>query len=85
MEYLIRKLPPEIAEAHALKDNFSVEQLFSAAPQIKSTSIRTLSAALRGIFMTMLFKHEIGDDIFDDALKAMIYGVVLQMFEEDTL
>lgn len=84
MDLLIRKLPPETAKAHALKDNFSIEQLFSIAPQIKSTNIKALSGALRGIFITMLYKHEIGEDIFDDALKIMIYGIVLQMFEGES-
>jgi hypothetical protein len=37
-------------------------------------------AALRGIFLAMLHKHEIGDEIFDEALKIMIHGVVMQMF-----
>lgn len=83
MELLFRKLPPELAKEHALKDNFSVEQLFAIAPQINSKNIEAMSAALRGIFITLLYKHEIGDEIFDDALKIMIYGVVLQMFEGD--
>lgn len=81
MELLIRKLPPEVAESHAKKDDFSVEQLFSIAPEIKTTNIKALSAALRGIFLTMLYKHEIGEDVFDNALKIMIRGVVIQMFE----
>jgi AcrR family transcriptional regulator len=81
MELLIRKLPPETAKMHALKDNLSIEQLFLAAPQIKAANIKALSAALRGIFMTMLYRREIGEDIFDEALKIMIYGIVLQMFE----
>ena len=28
----------------------------------------------------MLHKHEIGEEVFDDALKVMIYGVVILMF-----
>jgi AcrR family transcriptional regulator len=81
MELLLRKLPPETAKNHAMEDNFSVEQLFIAAPQLKAKNIKALSGALRGVFMTMLYKHEIGEDIFDDAMRILIYGVVLQMFE----
>lgn len=84
MELFLRKLPPEIAKEHALKDNFSIEQLFSVASQISGKNIKAMSAALRGIFLTMLYKHEIGEDLFDDALKIMIHGIVLQMFEGDT-
>ena len=83
MELLIRKLPPETARNHAMDDNFSVEQLFMAAPKLKAKNIKAYSAALRGIFMTMLYKHEIGEDVFEDALRILINGVVMQMFEEE--
>jgi len=85
MELLLRKLPPETAKNHAVDDNFSVEQLFIAVPQLKARNIKALSAALRGIFMTMLYKREIGEDVFDDAMRILIYGVVLQMFEGEDL
>jgi hypothetical protein len=42
-----------------------------------------LSAALRAIFMAMLHEQEIGTDVFDDALKILIRGVVNQMFAEE--
>lgn len=83
MELLLRRLPPEIAKEHAIKDNFSVEQLFEVAPQIQAKNIKAISAALRGIFLTMQYKHEIGEDIFEDALRVMIHGVMLQMFGEE--
>lgn len=83
MGLMLRKLPPEMAEKHALEDNFSVEQLFMAVPQLKAKNVKAFSAALRGAFMTLLYKHEIGEDVFDDAMRILIYGVVLQMFEED--
>jgi AcrR family transcriptional regulator len=84
MELLIRKLPPEIAEAHAEKDDFSLEQLLYLVPNMKKSNIKGFSAALRGIFLSMLHKHEIGEEVFDDALKIMIHGVVIQMFEGET-
>ena len=83
MELLLRKLPPEIAQAHAMKDDFSVERLFDLAPNLKGVEIEAMSAALRAIFFTMLYKHEVGEEIYDDALRILIYGVVLQMFKGD--
>ncbi|MDF2566922.1 MAG: TetR family transcriptional regulator [Oscillospiraceae bacterium] len=85
MEFLIQRLPSEIVEAHAEKDDFSMEVLVSLVPGMKAGNIKAFSAALRGIFLTMLHKHEIGEDIFDDALKLMIHGIVLQMFEEESV
>ena len=83
MEMLIMKLPPEIATQHAEDDDFSVEQLVSLVPNMKSDNIKVFSAALRGIFLAMLHKHEIGEEVFEDALRIMINGIVIQMFEGD--
>lgn len=81
MECLLRKLPPEVARQHALKDNFDVENLFAVAPQLKGVNVKAISAALRAVFLTMLYKKEIGEEIYDDALRILIYGIVWQMFE----
>lgn len=81
MEMLLRKLPPDVAIFHAEQDDISVEQLLSLVPNMIAEKSRVFSAALRGIFLSMLHKHEIGEDIFDEALEMMINGVVLQMFE----
>ena len=82
MELLIRRLPPDVAAMHAGKDDFRVEQLVTMVPGMRTDRIKAFSGALRGIFVSMLHKHEIGDEIFDDALKIMIRGIVLQMFEK---
>lgn len=82
LELLMRRLPPEVARAHAEKDDFSMEQLIAMAPGIKGDSIKKYSAAMRAIFLSMLHKHEIGEEVFEDALRLMIRGVVMQMFEE---
>jgi AcrR family transcriptional regulator len=82
LELLMRKLPPEVARAHAQKDDFSIEQLISIVPGINSDNIKAFSAALRAIFLSMLHKHEIGEEVFEDALRLMLRGIVMQMFEE---
>ena len=82
LEYLIRKLPKELASMHAVDDDLQVEQLISLVPNMRAEKIETFSAALRAIFLSMLHKHEIGESAFEDALKIMIRGVVMQMFEE---
>lgn len=81
MELLFRKLPPAISKQHAEKDDFRVEELVSLVPNMKADHIRIYSAALRGIFVSLLHKQEVGDDVFDEALRVMIRGVVTQMYE----
>lgn len=82
LELLMRKLPPEVARTHAKKDDFSIEQLISMIPGINSDNIKAFSTAMRAIFLSMLHKHEIGEEVFEDALRLMIRGVVMQMFED---
>ncbi|NCA93142.1 TetR/AcrR family transcriptional regulator [bacterium] len=82
-ELFLRKLPPEIAAEHAVKDNFGVEKLLEVIPTIRCKNIATISAAFRGIFLTMCHKREIGADVYDDALRMTIRGVALQMFERE--
>lgn len=85
MELLMRKLPPEIVKDHVQKDDLSIEQFRTMLPSMKTEDIKIFSAVFRAIFLSMLHKHEIGEDTFDDALKIMIHGIVIQMFKGDAL
>ncbi len=80
LDLMLRKLPPDAIEEHAKKDDFSIEQLLSAVPGLNPDHAAIFSAALRAVFLSMLHKHEIGEKIFEDALRVMIHGIVLQMF-----
>ncbi|MEA5039878.1 MAG: TetR/AcrR family transcriptional regulator [Clostridiaceae bacterium] len=84
LELLFRKLPPEISARHADDDDFRVEELVSMVPGMRKDKIRVFSAAIRGVFITLLHKREVGEDIFDDALRVMLRGIVLQMFEGES-
>lgn len=86
LELLMRKLPPEVALAHAQEDDFCMEQLLALLPgvQVKG-NIKTFSAALRAIFCTMLHKKEIGEDVFGEAMEIMLRGIIIQLFEGDVL
>ncbi len=82
LELLMRKLPPEVAISHAMKDDFSIEKILAIVPGIRNEHIKVFSAAMRAIFLSMLHKHEIGEEVFEDTLRLMIRGVVIQMFED---
>ncbi|MGJ4851004.1 TetR/AcrR family transcriptional regulator [Bacillota bacterium Meth-B3] len=86
LELLVRKLPPEVAAAHAQKDDLNMERLLSLLPGVRTEgNIKVFSAVLRAIFCTMLHKKEIGEDVFEDAVRVMLRGVVVQLFEGETL
>jgi len=82
LELIMRKLPEEIIKEHLTHDNVSMEQIINSIPQTKGKNIEYFSGAFRGIFLAMLHKNEIGEKIFDDVLRIMINGVVIQLMEE---
>lgn len=83
MELLIRRLPEDKVKEHLEHDNFSMEQLFQFLPIKDHSKIDAFGGAFRGVFMTLLYKREIGEKIFDDALRIMLRGLILQIMEEE--
>lgn len=82
LELLMRKLPIEIVEKHLNDDNAIMEKLVELIPYAKEKNMQYFSGAMRGIFLTMLHKREIGEEFFDGSLKLMINGLVIQLMEE---
>nr|WP_312577651.1 TetR/AcrR family transcriptional regulator [Sedimentibacter sp.] len=82
LELLIRKLPNKIVEEHLLHDNRLMEQLILSIPQAQDKDIESFSGAMRGIFLAMMHKREIGEKIFDSSLKLLISGLVMKLMEE---
>ena len=81
IELLMQKIPQDMMEAHAHSDDMQVEQLVQLVPNIRADKIPHYSAALRAIFLSMLHKREVGEQVFEGALYILIRGVVMQMFE----
>lgn len=82
LELLMRKLPNEIVEEHLVHDNNLMKQLILSIPQASDKDIESFSGAMRGIFLTMLHKREIGEIIFDSSLKLLISALVMKLMEE---
>ncbi|WFR55440.1 TetR/AcrR family transcriptional regulator [Anaerocolumna sp. AGMB13025] len=82
MELIMRKLPDEIVLEHLKQDDFSMEQFIALIPQARYKNVETFSGALRGIFLTLLYKREIGKEVFEESLRLMIRGIVIQLMED---
>ncbi|MBH1942328.1 TetR/AcrR family transcriptional regulator [Mobilitalea sibirica] len=80
LDYLIRKLPEDVVKEHLSYDDFSVKQLFSFL-SLEEKDITLISGGLRAVFLTLLFKREIGEQIYDDVIRMMIKGIVLQFLD----
>ncbi len=83
MEYFMRTLKPELSKMHAEHDDLSIQRLLEMLPGMKERRAQLYSAALRSIFLSLMYKKEIGEDIFDETLHILIRGVVLQLLESD--
>ena len=83
MELIMRKLPKEVMAQHAQTDDMSMQLFLSLLPvELDQAEVRVFSAALRAIFLTMLFKQEVGEEVFDDAMKLMLEGIVVQILKD---
>lgn len=81
MEFFMRTLPPELSRLHAEHDDNKVRELLTMLPGIAEDRAEVYSAALRSVFLTLMYKSEIGEAIFDETLRVLIRGVVLQVLE----
>ena len=78
VELLVRKLPREIVEEHFQDDTDTIEKMFTLLPVKKEVDIRVISAAFHAIYFATLHKAEIGEEQYDEALRALIHGIVTQ-------
>lgn len=79
VELLVRKLPREIVEEHLQDDTDTIAKMFALLPVKKEVDIKVLSAAFHAIYYATLHKAEIGEEQYDEALRALIYGIAIQV------
>jgi len=82
IEYLFRKLPPELITRHHSFDDMLTVKLFEALEIEEEKKAEIFSAALRALFMTMLHEEEIGIH-YIEALKMLLTGLADQITEGD--
>lgn len=82
LERLMRMLPKSLHDEHIIQDQLSMKQLFDILPNIKTLEIEVFSSALRLALISIMYKQEIGEERFDEALYVVLYGIVKQMMGE---
>lgn len=83
MEWMMRKLPEEVASAHNQQDNMALNVLFERLSFVNQELIPQFSAALRAVFLTMRHKKEIGEPYFDEVLKTLLEGVCKKYISDE--
>ena len=81
VELLVRKLPREVIEAHFQDDTDTIGKMLSMFPLKKNVDVKVISAAFHAIYFATLHKKEIGEAEYDEALRSLIYGIVIQMLD----
>ena len=79
VELLVRKLPRDTVEEHLQNDTDTIGKMFALLPVKKDVDIKVISAAFHAIYYATLHKAEIGEEQYDAALRALIYGIVMQV------
>ncbi len=79
VELLVRKLPREIVEEHLQDDTDTIGKMLALLPIKKEVDIKVMSAVFHAIYYATLHKAEIGEEQYDKALRALIYGIVTQV------
>ena len=79
IELLVRKLPREVVEAHLQDDTDTIRKMFALLPIKKEADVKVMSAAFHALYYATLHKKEIGEEEYDQALRMLIYGIVIQI------
>ena len=79
IEIIKQKLPVDILAEHLSHDNAVFEQLFSILPLKTDMSFEVLTSTFRAIHFISLKKNEIGEINYDEVLRSLIYGIVIQI------
>ncbi len=72
LEYLERKLPDELVAQHHVGDDEMVVRLFELLQVSPPENIPVFAGVLRGVFMTLLHKKTIGEEIYYDVLREVL-------------
>jgi AcrR family transcriptional regulator len=72
LEYLERKLPDELSRRHHIGDEEMVARLFEMLRIPPPENIAVFAGALRSVFLTLLNKKSVGEDIYYDVLRELL-------------
>lgn len=80
IEFLQRKLSNEIMEQHFKDDELFFDEILSVL-SIDRSRAKMFASSIRAIFVLMLNKKVIGEDDFDNTIKYLLRGMVMQLVD----
>lgn len=82
LEYLLRKIPPDILKEHYHGDDVFIQKLITQSGITIDKSPEFVSAVVRAITLTLSHKKDIGEEHYDDVLKLLIKGACNELLGE---
>lgn len=83
LELLVRKLPPERVASHLNSDDSAAVELIKYLGVAPAADPKLISGVFRAIFLMLLHKEEIGEDILDDVIDYLIDAVTGKIFMDE--
>ena len=80
MQILALKLPKEILNAHMETDTDNVQKLKAFLPDMDENKAQTVAGALRGLFLLLVQKKQIGEEYFYGSMRMLVRGILMQLF-----
>ena len=78
---MLRRLPPEVVQAHYDSDDQHIERLIDRAGVRLRVSRETACAIIRILFMSLFQRAEVGAH-YQQALEALVYSACEQIIAE---
>lgn len=79
LEYLQRKLPEDVVVKHHIGDDELLVRLFELLQIPEPPNIPVFAGALRSVFLTMLYKRTVGEDIYYDVLRELFTALFIKL------
>lgn len=79
IELLYRKLPRETLENHLRHDDDIIHEIIKILSLSPKVNAAHFSSAFRNLFITTVYKREMGEEYFNEAFKLTLRGLVMQL------
>ncbi|EPY2278071.1 TetR/AcrR family transcriptional regulator [Clostridium sporogenes] len=81
LQYLLRKIPPEVLEDHFHSDDVHIQELIRESGITINKSPEFVCAVVKAIMLTLSHQKNIGEEYYDDVLKLLVKGACQQLLE----
>lgn len=81
LQYLLRKIPPEVLEDHFHSDDVHIQELVRKSGITINKSPEFVCAVTKAIMLTLSHQKNIGEEYYDYVLKLLVKGACQQLLE----